>query len=123
MYCPKCKTYMEKVVFGDIEVDRCIECKGIWFDALENVQLKKMNGSESIDIGKRKLGKQMNEVANYKCPKCNQAMVKMVVPGQNHIWYESCSRCYGVYFDAGEFKDYKEKNLLDKIKSFLTPER
>ena len=51
MQCPKCAQAMEKVTFQDVEVDRCINCGGMWFDMLELEELKKMKGSEKIDTG------------------------------------------------------------------------
>ena len=38
--CPKCKAAMEKVSFGGVTVDRCVSCKGLWFDASEREQLR-----------------------------------------------------------------------------------
>jgi 4a-hydroxytetrahydrobiopterin dehydratase len=32
----------------------------------------------------------------------------MVDAKQPHLWYEACTECYGIFFDAGEFKDFKE---------------
>jgi hypothetical protein len=34
---------------------------------------------------------------------------------QPHIHFESCTVCYGVFFDAGEFRDYKEQTLGESI--------
>ena len=50
-------------------------------------------------------------------------MIKMVDQRQPHIWYKSCSLCYGVFFDAGEFRDYKEETVLDFFKDLLAGER
>ena len=38
--CPKCHHGMEEVVHGDVTIDRCSHCKGIWFDLDEAYQLK-----------------------------------------------------------------------------------
>ena len=35
MRCPKCGHAMEEITFRDMLVDRCTECKGIFFDAPE----------------------------------------------------------------------------------------
>ena len=35
---------------------------------------------------------------------------------QPHIKFESCTVCYGVFFDAGEFRDYKELTLTESVK-------
>ena len=38
---------------------------------------------------------------------------------QTHIHYENCPDGHGVFFDAGEFKDYKERTLGDIFKRLL----
>lgn len=123
MDCPKCNSVMEEVEFGGVVVDRCTSCKGIWFDALEHEELKKMKKSHKIDTGKEEVGLENDKIGNINCPRCNVKMIKMVDKDQPHIWYEKCSSCDGVYFDAGEFKDYKKENFMDKIKDLFTPER
>jgi Zn-finger nucleic acid-binding protein len=114
---------MEKVEYHSIVVDRCTQCKGIWFDMLEAEILKEIDGSEQIDIGSRTDGAIFNEVENIKCPKCNTVMGKMVDNDQPHIWYESCDICYGIFFDAGEFRDYKEESVLDFFKDIFSKPR
>ena len=123
MKCPKCESAMEKVKYQEIEVDRCTNCKGIWFDMLEHEHLRAIEGSESIDIGKRKVGKKYNKVDKINCPVCKTRMIRMVDSQQPHIWFEGCSVCYGVYFDAGEFKDYKEDNIFDFFKDLFKKNR
>ncbi|WP_231636561.1 MULTISPECIES: zf-TFIIB domain-containing protein [Planktothricoides] len=39
---------------------------------------------------------------------------------QSHIFYEKCPVCYGMWFDAGEFKDYKEETVFETIKNFFS---
>lgn len=114
---------MEAVIYAEIEVDRCTSCKGIWFDSQEAQELKTIKGAENIDIGDPKTGKKFDEIADIDCPKCHTKMTKMVDLNQPHIWYEKCPVCYGTWFDAGEFKDYKEENLSDMFKSIFTSQR
>lgn len=123
MQCPKCAQHMDTVEFNGIEIERCIQCNGMWFDMLEHEQLKKMKGSEIIDIGSAAVGKEYNDVDRINCPKCSSAMLRMVDKDQHHIWYEACPNCYGVFFDAGEFRDFKKETLLDAIIDLFTPER
>jgi Zn-finger nucleic acid-binding protein len=47
----------------------------------------------------------------------------MVVNDQPHIWYEACPVCYGTYFDAGEFRDFKAETILDTVKDVFRKER
>ena len=123
MNCPKCESAMETVTCHDFQVDRCTNCKGIWFDMLEAEHLKEIEGSENIDIGDPKTGKEYNKVEHISCPECHEPMLRMVEKGQPHIWYESCPVCYGLFFDAGEFKDFKEETILDFFRDLLVHER
>lgn len=119
IHCPKCQGSLEQVVYSGIEVDRCTECKGLWFDSLEAQELKKIPGSETLDIGDRETGNNMNKMGDIKCPKCSTRMTKMVDNLQAHIWYEKCPVCYGVWFDAGEFKDYKEEGIMEAFRDLF----
>ena len=123
MKCPKCEDELEVVEYASIKVDRCVGCKGLWFDMLEHEHLKSIEGSESIDIGDAAVGKKRNDMDRINCPVCHTRMIPMVDRDQPHIWYESCTVCYGVFFDAGEFKDYKEKSVLDFFRDLFAKER
>ncbi len=123
MDCPKCSHAMEQVVFGDIEVDRCTLCKGLWFDLLEHEQLKSMRGAEAIDIGDPEVGAIFNRDDRIHCPRCAGPMIRMVDAVQPHIWYESCGVCHGVFFDAGEFRDYKQRSPVDFFRRLRARER
>jgi len=123
MNCPKCGAGMQAVTFQGIEFDRCSSCAGLWFDIMEEEQLKKLAGSEQVDVGDEKVGQALNEKGRIQCPKDSTPMVRMVVAGQPHIWFESCSVCQGTYFDAGEFKDFKAETFADWVKGFSNRER
>ena len=32
MKCPKCGMQLEEIAFGDVHVDKCFGCEGIWLD-------------------------------------------------------------------------------------------
>ncbi len=123
MKCPKCEHEMEVVAFKDVEVDRCTLCKGLWFDSFEAEQLKHMKGSEEIDIGDPDVGRVFNRDDRIDCPRCKTAMIRMVDPKQTHIWMESCTVCHGVFFDAGEFRDFKRYTVIDFFRGLRTGER
>lgn len=124
MNCPKCAFIMRKVTYENIEVDRCPNCHGLWLDQFEKEELKALRGSESIDVGEPEQGAQYNVQADQvDCPVCHTLMTRMVDAKQSHIWYESCPVCYGVFFDAGEFTDYKKENWLDFFKGLVSKER
>ena len=119
--CPKCGENLENVVFAGIEVDRCLSCKGIWFDSFEAEQLKAISGSECLDIGDPETGSQLDRISSdIVCPRCEVKMNRMVDIDQYCIWYETCPVCHGVWLDAGEFKKFKDnfkpKGFLNRIR-------
>jgi len=119
MNCPKCSSDFEKITFGDIEVERCLGCQGLWFDMLEKEDLLKIEGSETIDIGDDFVGDQYSKHRKIQCPQCTVVMLPMVDKDQAHIQYESCPVCYGTFFDAGEFRDLKENSVLERFVTML----
>lgn len=115
MECPKCHAAMEKVSTPAGEVDRCSGCKGLWFDILEHEDQRAH--AAALDIGDAALGQQHNQHDQINCPVCaNSPLIRMVDPQQPHIWFESCTVCYGRFFDAGEFRDLSEFKFADLLK-------
>ena len=123
MNCPKCMSPMVKVRFASVEVDRCTNCQGLWFDEFEKAALEKLKGSEAIDTGAAKVGKAFNQVDRILCPRCTSRMIRMVDVKQPHIWFEHCTVCGGSFFDAGEFKDLKQHTIADFFRDLTTHAR
>jgi Zn-finger nucleic acid-binding protein len=106
---------MEAVDFEGIQVDRCTSCKGIWFDVGETEWLRDSNAAAAIDTGDPRTGRETNEIVRYRCPRCDGGMMRMVDPRRDDIWYEECTSCRGVFFDAGEFSELNR----DAVSGFL----
>ncbi len=119
LLCPKCSSHMEKVEYEGVKIERCKKCKGIWFDMMEKDELKAKHGSESVDSGDKDVGKESDKKKNVNCPKCLTPMIRKADIEQKHIVYEYCNSCHGAFFDAGEFKDFKEETILDYIKKIF----
>ncbi len=116
--CPKCGARLEAIIYEDIEVDRCCQCHGIWFDSSEAENLKKLRGSENIDIGKLDEENQKEVLDNQiLCPHCHISMTKILDLDKHPIWYETCPQCHGIWFDAGEFKKFKDNFTRPKLLS------
>jgi len=124
MKCPKCGGEMKTVTLSGTEVDRCEQCGGLWFDNMEVDRLLKVKGSaKSIDTGDEKVGEKQNQQGKIDCPRCHGPMIRMVDLEQHHIWFESCTVCYGKFFDAGEFKDLQQETIMDFFRDLFTRER
>jgi Zn-finger nucleic acid-binding protein len=96
---------MAKLMFEGIEVDRCTACDGIWLDVLEKEHLAAIPGSEAIDTGAKPAD--ASDPRRLLCPVCHTLMIPMTVHGHAGLKYESCTVCFGAFFDAGEFREYK----------------
>ena len=45
MKCPKCGMHLEEISFGDVRIDKCFSCEGLWLDKGElEVLREKENG-------------------------------------------------------------------------------
>jgi Zn-finger nucleic acid-binding protein len=123
MHCPKCNSDMEDLEIYEVIIKRCTVCKGLFFDRSKHEYLKNLEDVEEIDTGNPEVGKAFNKKKDIHCPECASPMINMVVADQPHIWYESCSHCFSVFFDAGEFSDYVEKDIFDYFKGAFSKER
>jgi len=123
MNCPKCGSPFVQSEYAQIAFERCSGCGGLFFEMLTHEDLRKIEGSETIDIGDAEVGKRHNTTHRIDCPACSSRMIPMVDRDQPHIWYEACTSCYSVFFDAGEFRDYKERTVLDFFKDLVAGER
>jgi Zn-finger nucleic acid-binding protein len=94
---------MESVRFGEIEVDRCTACHGIWFDMLEDDRLRTIGDAAAVDVGDPG-GSSRDQQHRIDCPRCHTRLISMVDVEQPDIHFESCKFCYGRFLDAGEFR-------------------
>ena len=120
MICPKCENQFEVVTFNDIEVDRCTNCMGIWFDHREQEDLKKLKGAEQIDIGDEFLGAKYDHMQNIDCPRCDIRMHHVTHQADLEIRFERCPQCKGSFFDAGEFSDYLAEEIFDEFQRVMS---
>jgi Zn-finger nucleic acid-binding protein len=120
--CPKCGHGMTEVSHEEIQIDRCTNCKGIWFDDDEVHALKLKGGSKSVDSGDPKEGWKWDSRTDIDCPRCGKKMENSADPSQNHIWYEVC-KDHGIFMDAGEFSDFKDESLLDWFRGIIKGSR
>ena len=44
MKCPKCGMQLEEIAFGDVRVDKCFSCEGLWLDNGELEALRQKEG-------------------------------------------------------------------------------
>lgn len=119
MICPKCKGKLVCLNIHGYEIDRCSICKGLWFDSMECDEMKLLDNPEAVDIGDPMLGRNYNKVEKANCPRCYTPMIKLSPADNPEFAYDGCLGCRGVFFDAGEFKDYIKYNSVISFKNFV----
>ena len=78
-----------------------------------------MEGAESIDIGDEFVGATFNKILDVACPKCQIKMEHVLQSDPFEIKFECCPSCKGIYFDAGEFRDYLEDEIYQRFQEVI----
>jgi uncharacterized protein len=105
MRCPIDKSDMIVVEHQDIELDYCLQCKGVWFDSGELdllISVLKSEGAELSPQGSLTSEPSKTEEATKKCPVCGRKMNKFLIGKQPKIIIDSCPQEDGLWFDGGE---------------------
>ncbi len=102
MKCPKCEKEMRPKNYGDVEVDKCPECSGFFFDQGE-LETLMAGGAEGVkEIEYSELSNKQDMMIG-SCPRCNVDMEPYLGPGNLRI--DRCTKCSGVFLDQGEFEE------------------
>lgn len=122
MNCPRCKSALNKKnldelqsegTFGDVEVDVCSSCNGIWFDKGELDRVDNKIEPKIVEI--KKLPSLNEQYVNLVCPSCfgHKNMEKVVNDLDKDVIMDVCPSCSGIWLDNREFTAIKERSFLD----------
>lgn len=95
--CPECERRMAMVRVGDVKVDACLRCEGVFFDPGE---LKSLTGLQRDVPGDRLASRPSGRL----CPACREAMTEQVFLRPYNLLVDRCPRGHGVYLEKGELK-------------------
>jgi Zn-finger nucleic acid-binding protein len=112
MKCPKCtdSTLKNFNLPGNVDVDFCEECKGLWFEKGEVGSYAKF----STDIPNFKQIIKDGKKTGINCPVCgNHELVEVKYSPDSDLLIDYCSNCGGTWFDGGEL------NVLDTLSEDL----
>jgi len=103
MDCAACGKPMIVVEHEKIELDYCMDCSGVWFDAgeiellLEKMQLE-LTGLEALHL----TGEVESAEKKRRCPICHKKMKKVALGHEPVIMIDACPDGDGLWFDSGE---------------------
>ena len=110
MKCPKCDGELKPEKQGNIIVQRCDGCSGIWLSYPELQEVEDTVWSDE----KLKGTLEFNEnPSTLKCPECGKQMVKFEYRYSN-LQLDTCPDMHGFWLDKGEEERIKEIMGEDK---------
>ena len=83
-----------------IELDVCLWCRGLWFDAGELALLAEKLG-RTLSAGEGGVVPAATSEKARPCPRCDRAMEKVVLGGSSGVLLDRCAG-HGLWFDHGE---------------------
>lgn len=109
MDCPKCHQKLENVTLNDVQVARCPQCGGSWYDKGELRVLKdrESHGDYAwidLDLWKDVDKFRARRQQRYSCPRDGQPMTT-VHYGDSSIAVDVCSTCEGLWLDKEEYEE------------------
>ncbi|MDQ5938485.1 MAG: hypothetical protein QG603_635 [Patescibacteria group bacterium] len=133
IFCPACLLPMRLVETkrhyqdsAPIIVDQCLNCGGIWFDDGELFAIRH-GEAEKIEEIDYKILKEVSLISNkpLSCPRDKSELT--ILQDQffpQDVKVEICKKCYGFWFNRGEFVDFqkKRKAMISNPKKIDDPE-
>ena len=104
MNCPACREPLIVLEHERVELDHCISCKGIWFDAGELELLLESASERSHVLDTFRTDSRGSERAR-KCPICLKRMEKVLAGNGRTVQIDRCRKGHGLWFDVGELDE------------------
>jgi Zn-finger nucleic acid-binding protein len=121
---------MKRLKIGDVQIDECLQCRGIWFDKGELAEAKDEVDPDLrwLDFGiwKQEARFQINDEF-LKCPLCQKVDMRAITYKEPDIDFTFCPSCEGVWINTGDFKQILDalsteaatKSVSDYVKASL----
>ncbi len=100
MDCPVCREPLIVVEREGVELDVCLWCRGLWFDAGELALLAERLG-RTLAVGEGGAVPAATKEKPRPCPRCDRAMEKVVLGRSPGVLLDRCA-AHGLWFDHGE---------------------
>ena len=120
MKCPSCKNPLREKSAGDMTLDVCYGgCGGIWFDASELERVNARAASTLHSIWQVPVGR-VNLTEPRWCPRCPELILERKwFSDLQQVEIDQCTKCGGIWLDAGEFTRIYEESQRAKVTSPL----
>ena len=99
--CVKCNSVLDKTRVGDVEVDVCPSCGGLWLDRGEIERISKQPNTSIDNLRAVLTGGTQAGLSDTPtvCPACPGQLVEVRL---GRVLIDFCNKCHGVFLDRGE---------------------
>lgn len=104
MKCVACKQPMLVLELDRIEIDYCLDCRGVWLDAGE-LELLLENADDVAEVLKNAVKAGAAGGSGRKCPICLKRMEEIAIGTDPAVHIDRCRQGHGIWFDRGELKE------------------
>ena len=106
MKCPRDGTELDQVVVGDVELDKCHKCDGIWCDRGELERIRKMDITDVEELLEKEYGNPEPRTGKtdgfMQCPRCDGRLQGVYYMLGSSIRIDRCEECLGFWLDDNE---------------------
>ena len=121
LQCPECRTAMVKASVGQIDLDQCLRCGGVWLDLalFERVAADREERGTVLGAlpGDQAKAPPAPEAIHYRpCPACGKLMNRTNYGRISGVILDTCKE-HGLWFDKDELRrvlEFIQKGGLDK---------
>ena len=114
MLCPGCGVHnMREATRFEVEIDTCMNCFGIWFDANEMIDYVK--GRENMAMASQPPQEPFEVLAGSvptPCPRCETRTLERGLAGRLDM--SCCTSCSGVYLPSNTHKQIFSSQMLQR---------
>jgi Zn-finger nucleic acid-binding protein len=103
------------IEYDSIEIDYCVDCSGIWFDAGEIELLLGPDFSDTINRLYNDPAAKTDEKSR-KCPTCGKTMIIRKVDESTSLLIDMCPNKGGIWLDGGEINQFVNHLSIDASK-------
>ena len=127
MRCPKCKTVNLQALNSAVAYvgtgalpQRCPRCRGFWVRGSTIFALHESGIIDELDAIDE--DRPEPDRRTGLCPEAHGILSRARVAWQNPYYLERCSKCGGLWLDAGEWQRLVKDNLIDHLDEIWAPE-
>lgn len=127
MDCPRCRVKMPAVKAGEVELDVCRACEGVWFDkdelsrTLKSSEAVRSQGVQASWSGGPNAETEPGASA-LACPRCSGKMRRYRFGLSSAVLIDGCLKGCGVWLDDGELGRIAE-HLTEHLRPATPGER